>query len=340
MIVIWIRFNYRTGRHPRAPCGSTTAPPIRSGGRRTGCCHPRPRTWTATPTGEPAPSPYSTAPGRQFRCPPSHDAETAAIAEWLKSRGQEGYAPYETGVFVRSKAELDRAIAATTSAATATSTSPHAVEGAGYSAVDLAQHAGGVSGNVAVGTMHLVVKDQLNNAEQRLAEEFCNCPALSHRLRDKLIRRVVEVHRLAAELHRLDRSAHGRGASGDRRTGQRRVADGHRTWPPPDSARRRPETQTELAPAELPVQQIAARSLEVLRATGQGPLPAHPSLSASRRAVHDQHQALVRTPGSSTARRCSDRAREPREYPVDSRRLIPKPGDGPSVTAALTLARS
>ena len=72
---------------------------------------------------------------------PSHDAETAAIAEWLKSRGQEGYAPHEMGVFVRSKAELDRAIAA--------------VEAAGYSAVDLAQHAGGVSGNVAVGTMHL-----------------------------------------------------------------------------------------------------------------------------------------------------------------------------------------
>ena len=63
---------------------------------------------------------------------PSHDAETAAIAEWLKSRGQEGYAPHEMDVFVRSKAELDRAIAA--------------VEAAGYSAVDLAQHAGGVTG--------------------------------------------------------------------------------------------------------------------------------------------------------------------------------------------------
>ena len=85
---------------------------------------------------------------------PSHDAETAAIAEWLKSRGQEGYAPHEMGVFVRSKAELDRAIAA--------------VGMAGYAAVDLAQHAGGVTGKVAVGTMHLVVKDQLNNAEQRL----------------------------------------------------------------------------------------------------------------------------------------------------------------------------
>ena len=39
---------------------------------------------------------------------PSYDAETAAIAERLKSRGQEGYAPPEMGVFVRSKAELDK----------------------------------------------------------------------------------------------------------------------------------------------------------------------------------------------------------------------------------------
>ena len=72
---------------------------------------------------------------------PSHDAETAAIAEWLKSRGQEGCTPHEMGVFVRSKAEMDRA------------TAPVAI--AAYSAVDLAQHAGGASGKVAVGTMHL-----------------------------------------------------------------------------------------------------------------------------------------------------------------------------------------
>ena len=66
--------------------------------------------------------------------------ETAAISEWLRSREQEGYTPHGMGVFVRSKGQLDRAIAA--------------VEAAGYSAVDLA-YAGGVSHNVAVGTMHL-----------------------------------------------------------------------------------------------------------------------------------------------------------------------------------------
>ena len=76
-----------------------------------------------------------------IRILPSPDEEIAVIAEWLKSRGQEGYTPHEMGVFVRSKAQLERAIAA--------------VEAAGYSAVDLAQHAGGASGSVAVGTMHL-----------------------------------------------------------------------------------------------------------------------------------------------------------------------------------------
>ena len=76
-----------------------------------------------------------------IRILPSPDEETAVIAEWLKARGQEGCAPHEMGVFVRSKAELDRATAA--------------VAMAGYSAVDLAQHAGGVSGNIAVGTRHL-----------------------------------------------------------------------------------------------------------------------------------------------------------------------------------------
>ena len=72
---------------------------------------------------------------------PSTDEETAAIAEWLRSRGQEGCTPHQMGVFVRSKGQLDRAIAS--------------VEAAGYPAVELAQHAGGASGNVAVGTMHL-----------------------------------------------------------------------------------------------------------------------------------------------------------------------------------------
>ena len=52
-----------------------------------------------------------------------------------------GYEPQEIGVFVRSDAELERAI--------------KGIEDAGLSAVHLSTHPGGVSGSVAAGTMHL-----------------------------------------------------------------------------------------------------------------------------------------------------------------------------------------
>ena len=39
-------------------------------------------------------------------------AEIAAVADWLKGLTEAGYAPHEVGVFVRSEAQLDRAIAA------------------------------------------------------------------------------------------------------------------------------------------------------------------------------------------------------------------------------------
>ena len=71
----------------------------------------------------------------------SAEEESACIAEWLRARQNEGYEPHEIGVFVRSDAELERAI--------------KGIEGAGLSAVHLSAHPGGVSGSVAVGTMHL-----------------------------------------------------------------------------------------------------------------------------------------------------------------------------------------
>ena len=71
----------------------------------------------------------------------SAEQESACIAEWLRARQNEGYEPHEIGVFVRSDAELERAI--------------KGVEDAGLSAVHLSTHPGGVSGSVAVGTMHL-----------------------------------------------------------------------------------------------------------------------------------------------------------------------------------------
>ena len=71
----------------------------------------------------------------------SPEEESACIAGWLRERREEGYRPQEIGVFVRSEAELDRAI--------------KGVEDAGFSAVVLSTRPGGVTGSVAVGTMHL-----------------------------------------------------------------------------------------------------------------------------------------------------------------------------------------
>ena len=71
----------------------------------------------------------------------SPDEECAVIAQWLEARKKEGVLPHEIGLFVRSQAEVERAT--------------HAARKAGFSTVDLATHAGGVSGAVAVGTMHL-----------------------------------------------------------------------------------------------------------------------------------------------------------------------------------------
>jgi mRNA-degrading endonuclease RelE of RelBE toxin-antitoxin system len=71
----------------------------------------------------------------------SVEAESGAIAEWLRARSAEGFAPHEIGVFVRSRAELPRAAGA--------------VRAAGLAVAELDDRGGGVAGSVAVGTMHL-----------------------------------------------------------------------------------------------------------------------------------------------------------------------------------------
>ena len=71
----------------------------------------------------------------------SAEEESSLIAEWLRARQSEGYEPHEIGVFVRSDAELERAI--------------QGIVDAEFSAVNLGNHPGGVSRSVAVGTMHL-----------------------------------------------------------------------------------------------------------------------------------------------------------------------------------------
>ena len=71
----------------------------------------------------------------------SEDEEVTAVAEWLTARRQEGYAPHEIALFVRSEAELPRA--------------QEAVSLAGLSATVLDGRADGAPDRVVVGTMHL-----------------------------------------------------------------------------------------------------------------------------------------------------------------------------------------
>ncbi|MFQ5651413.1 MAG: UvrD-helicase domain-containing protein [bacterium] len=73
--------------------------------------------------------------------PDSPEREIKTVAEWLQARSSEGIAPHEIGIFVRSSAELDRAIAAVKRAGL-----PHAM---------LDERVAPSSGLVAVSTMHL-----------------------------------------------------------------------------------------------------------------------------------------------------------------------------------------
>jgi len=71
----------------------------------------------------------------------SIDAEIKAVSQWLTERRGEGLKPYEFGVFVRSEAEIERAIAA--------------VKGAELPLKVLDEHVVTSSGHVSVSTMHL-----------------------------------------------------------------------------------------------------------------------------------------------------------------------------------------
>ena len=69
------------------------------------------------------------------------EAEAKAVAAWIAGRTIEGLLPHELGVFVRSGAQLDRAVAA--------------VERAGLVPRRLDEHVETASGQVSVATMHL-----------------------------------------------------------------------------------------------------------------------------------------------------------------------------------------
>ncbi len=80
-------------------------------------------------------------PEPDVRILPSAEEEGAAVAEWLAERRSEGMAPHEIGVFVRSEAEVERALAAVRLA------------GLDAAVIDGSRSTG--RGEVVVGTMHL-----------------------------------------------------------------------------------------------------------------------------------------------------------------------------------------
>ena len=91
-----------------------------------------------------------------------------------------------------------------------------------------------------------------------------------HSVPDTLTRRVIEVHRLVAKLRLYDRGALVAVHPVLEGQGQRRVANGHRTWPPLGSDRREPETSNEFIPLGTPGEHRAERSLEVYERLGRG----------------------------------------------------------------------
>jgi superfamily I DNA/RNA helicase len=80
-------------------------------------------------------------PEPEVRVLDSPEEEERVVAEWLSTRVEEGFAPDEIGLFVRSEAEMERAKAA--------------VRAAGLNWAELGGKAGGGAGAVAIGTMHL-----------------------------------------------------------------------------------------------------------------------------------------------------------------------------------------
>ena len=80
-------------------------------------------------------------PAPEVRTFESPEDELSAITDWLRAREAEGYAPHAIGVFVRSEGQVERALSA--------------VQAAGMRPAQLDGGSGGVSGSVAVGTMHV-----------------------------------------------------------------------------------------------------------------------------------------------------------------------------------------
>ena len=106
--------------------------------------------------------------------------------------------------------------------------------------------------------------------QQRLSRDgMVSVEGNEYSVPDTLTRRVIEVHRLAAELRLYDRGALVAVHPVLEGQGQRRVTDGHCTWPPPGGARTEPDTLSDLIPVGISGEHLAERSLEVCERLGR-----------------------------------------------------------------------
>lgn len=122
-----LRVNYRTSHQIRAQADRLLGPILADVDGNT-----EDRTGTVSVFNGPPPS---------VQVVDSEEAERASVATWVAARVQESLQPHEFGVFVRSDAQVPRAIAA--------------VKSAGLSYKVLDEHVDTVSGHVSIGTMHL-----------------------------------------------------------------------------------------------------------------------------------------------------------------------------------------
>ena len=122
-----LRINYRTSHQIRQQADRLLPPEIAD---IDGIAERRGGTVSAFNGPEPCISVYG-----------SEDEEATAVAEWLTARRQDGYAPHEIALFVRSEVELPRA--------------QESVSLAGLSATVLDGRSDGAPDRVVMGTMHL-----------------------------------------------------------------------------------------------------------------------------------------------------------------------------------------
>ncbi len=170
-------------------------------------------------------------PEPDIRVLASPDEEASAIADWLTELRQEGFAPHEIALFVRSEGEIARAEAA--------------VHLADQNSMVLHERSDGESDRVVIGTMHLAKGLEFRAVAVVACDDEILAPAIAHRERGRRSRPGGHLqHGTAPALRGLH--ARPRSSSGDWRRARvrvpRRSADGSVNSSTRQWARRQPRS--------------------------------------------------------------------------------------------------